>query len=183
MYDISKFHFERWGLNVDENKYFIEYWVKSKVDSNLKIHLDCDDSGFTSRKVESANENKNLSFYSRPFYTCVIYLNDNNYDPTIVTNITNEKYEEKDFNDVNICLSFPRQFKHISFNGGKYFHTGQSIINKMINKKMERYSIFINFWDDTFMIKENIPYAQKSIFSEELESISLKKKKKYFNYI
>jgi hypothetical protein len=178
IYDISKFHFDRWGIILGENKYFIEYWVKNVVDEKLKFHLDCDNNGFTSRTDRNTNENKNNSYYSRPFYTCIIYLNDNNYEPTIVTNVTNKNYEEKNFNNVNINLSFPRKLKHISFNGGKYFHTGQSIINETSNKLIERTSIFFNFWDDTYIIKEKIPYIKKSIFPEELDYISLKNSKR-----
>lgn len=180
IYDISKFHFDRLGITLDENKYFIEYWIKNTVDSNLKVHLDCDNNGFTSRTHENTNKNTNISFYSRPFFTCIIYLNDNDCQPTIVTNITTEKYEEKDFNNVNICLSFPIKLKHISFDGGKYFHTGQSIINKTCNKIMDRFSIFINFWHDTYIIKEKIPYIKKSMFNDEFycrETIPLKKTK------
>jgi hypothetical protein len=164
IYDIVMFQFNEMRLKYDENKYFIEFWIKRKVATQLKFHVDCDEYGFTTKKVNNVNLNIKNDTYARPFLTCILYLNDNSTDPTIITNIDNEMYLKKNFNNVNIGFSFPEKLKLISFNGGKYFHTGISI-NDELN---ERYAIFINFWDDEYILKNKIPYIKYN-FSDELQ--------------
>lgn len=126
VYDISKFHLEKQGYNSKD--IYVEFWCKSKFDTHA-LHVDCDEF----KKTDGT--------YEYPLFTCLTYFNKNNC-PTIITNIDQDKYIYKEFNDESeLCIVYPQEKKQITFDG-KYYH-GSSIVDGIED---ERYIIAINFW-------------------------------------
>jgi len=84
-----------------------------------------------------------------PFFTTVTYLTDNHESPTSVTNFDSENFKFKCFDGEKIiCFSFPEINKHISFEGGKYFHVHSNnnsilVINFYKNKKVENIPYYV----------------------------------------
>jgi hypothetical protein len=77
-----------------------------------------------------------------PIITTITYLNDNDI-PDVLTNIDVESYMFKNINEKFVFgVSFPKKLKHISFNGDKYYHG----INNILNKNDERITLKINIW-------------------------------------
>ena len=113
----------------------IEFWVCKSFEKSL-FHLDCDELA-----KYPAHNYKNIK---RPLITSATYINDNDYEPTIVSNLTEEKYKYKDIEDIELIFSFPRLLKHFIFNGGEYYHTGF----KLDKEQRDRYVIFINIWNE-----------------------------------
>lgn len=146
IYDIALFHFKKMNIIFDENKY-IEFWFKDKHIENTGLHVDCDEYD------RVVNKNKD---FSTPLLSCIIYLNDNMYVPTIITNIDREMHEEIITCDIkknlSLCLSFPKKWKHITFDGGKYYHGACNIIDNFLK---QRKILLINLWDKKPM---NVPY-------------------------
>ncbi len=112
VYELAMFHFARLNIVYDKEKYFIEFWNKNEKNckENNIIH------SFHSDKDELRLEQKNELVY--PLLSTVTYLTDSEC-PTIITNIPYHhinKLEELENNNL-IYLSFPKEFKHIAFNG------------------------------------------------------------------
>ncbi len=112
VYELAMFHFARLNIVFDKDKHFIEFWNKNEKNckENNIIH------SFHSDKDELRLEQKNELVY--PLLSTVTYLTDSEC-PTIITNIPYHhanKLEESENNN-SIYLSFPKEFKHIAFNG------------------------------------------------------------------
>jgi hypothetical protein len=131
--NIVDYHLKR--LNI-ENEIFVEFFFKKYINSDINsFHIDCDEYD---RCI-----NKSLN-YNTPFLSCITYLNDNNTNPTVITELDKEKYESKLFdNDSKLYISLPKKMKHIAFEGGKYYH-GES---KLILEESIRNILVINLWN------------------------------------
>ena len=133
--DIASSHLKEMNIKNDEN-IFIEFWFKSNENPSKLLHLDCD---------EYDRQINNSSDYGTPLLSCITYLNDNKNIPTIITNIDKEKFKYKEIieQELELCLSFPKKLKHITFNGGKYYHGALPIENKAVQP---RNLFLINIW-------------------------------------
>ena len=168
IYDISIFHLKK--LNREMNEYiYIEFWFKTFENRKTNsMHIDCDEYD----KLINGSDTYNV-----PFCSCITYLNDNDNNPTIVTDIDNEQYKYKLFDDSKrLSLYLPRRMKHISFNGGKYYHGEQKLL--MVDN-ITRNIFIINLWDKKPL---NVPYFDYEFF---LYKIAMNNNKKidniYFN--
>lgn len=150
IYDIGMFHFKRVNIEFDENKHNIEFWIpvrdnyNNNDDNNISsLHIDCDEE-------YRIKHNKRTS----PFLSTVTYINydSNRNNPTIITNIeeNNSDISNKDklFQYNKFYFSFPKFLKHISFEGGKYYH---GILNYSENTNEKQYKkrqvLAIGLWD------------------------------------
>lgn len=164
VYKIMKFHIQI--LNISENTIEVEFLYKTG-DSHLHI------------------ENNN------PILSTITYLNDNRNSPTIITNINQENHKFKDFNGEKlICFSFPCKSKHISFEGGKYYHgyynfadenckSNAVLLINLHNKKITNIPYYISsttIYDNCEIAFDNFEHktviANESLINQEfLESI------------
>jgi hypothetical protein len=163
IYEIAMFQFKRLNIEFDSKKHFIEIWHFNKLKPNSNYHLDCDEN---ERKIN------NLTQCSKPFLSCVTYLNDNNDEPTVLTNMTDDLHKNKNVKDIQICFSFPKKLKHIAFQGGKYFHCGKNISN--FNNVLDRNIIVMNLWEKKPLdIKYYNPIATSNKYEKLSKDISL----------
>jgi hypothetical protein len=134
LHDVMDFHCQR--LNYNINEHYTEFWF-NRFHNNNNIHIDGDDYLRNINKVESEN---------KPVFTCLIYMTDSKI-PTIITNLSKTDYNNVTVNH-KIAISFPKKFKTICFEGGKYFHGNYNIFNKTnyndVNEN--RYVIVVNLW-------------------------------------
>ena len=148
VYDIASFHLKNLNMDID-NKY-IEFWFKSATfDKTTMCHIDCDEYD------KSINNNPN---YNTPLLSCVTYLNDNCHAPTLLMDIDEDDYKYKSFENKKLIFSFPKKYKQITFDGGKYFH-GITYLNS--EDQSDRDLLVINFWDVKPL---NVPYFDYSTF-------------------
>jgi hypothetical protein len=150
IYDISIFHLQRLNKEMNDNIY-IEFWFKKYEFVNKNsMHIDCDEYD----KLINRSDNYNV-----PFCSCITYLNDNDSNPTIITDIDKEKYKYKLFDDSKrLSVHLPRRMKHISFNGGKYWHGEQKLL---LLDNVIRNIFVINLWDKKPL---NVPYFNYNYF-------------------
>jgi len=166
IYDISIFHLKKLNKEMNEQIY-IEFWFKQYENTKLisnQMHIDCDEYD----KLINRSNNYNV-----PFWSCITYLNDNDNTPTILTDIDQEQYNYKLFDDSKILsVILPKRMKHVSFNGGKYYHGPQTI--SMLDN-ITRNIFIINLWDKKPL---NVPYFNYEFF---LYKIAMKNKNKITN--
>jgi hypothetical protein len=153
VYDISKFHLDRLNIDINREDIYISFWFKTFFQcSNCRdLHFDSfaygDDSGFKT--------SKNTSFLS-----IITYLTDNE-NPTIITNISEEVIENKKYlENPSLCFSFPKKYKQISFNGGKYIHGEIPLFEKTSNELREM--LVITFTNNSKPL--HVPYYNEPIF-------------------
>lgn len=133
IYDIVNNVLKQKNISFDQSKFHIEFWTK-KQSIFPHMHIDCDIEKY---KLEQK--------HIYPFLSCVLYLNNDNNFPTVLTDIDIEDYKYKSFDaENNLLFSFPRKMKLLTFDG-KYMH-GISNINNIPND--ERNIIAINIWED-----------------------------------
>ena len=84
VFDSAIFHLNNLNQDVDNEEYFIEFWIKNKFDT-CKLHVDCDEY-----------EKKTNLNYIYPLLSIVSYFNESEA-PTIITNIDMERYKYKNF--------------------------------------------------------------------------------------
>jgi len=165
IYDLSIFHLERLNLNVDFNKYKIEFWWKNDNNINPIIH------GLHSDKDEILMKTKNILI--SPLLSTITYINDSIY-PTFITNTSEKKLKEKNIVNINkgIILSFPKKLKHISFDGSNLHGVFNIYENIDINNK-NRKTLMFNIWDlhIPLGIKNKIFDNNEKIFYENKNQI------------
>jgi hypothetical protein len=151
VYDIASFHLKKMDKEINETT-FIEFWFKANGIPSKSLHIDCDEY---ERQINKSQE------FATPILSCITYLNDNIYIPTIITDIDKEKYKFKDFNcnESVLYFSFPKKWKHITFNGGKYYHGACQLYD--IDEKTERNIFLINIWNKKPL---NVPYFNAEHF-------------------
>lgn len=134
VYEIAMFHFNRLGITYDANIHDIEFWIKHTYRTDTSLHID-----------HNENERKlGVTPVSTPILSTVTYFIDNDNTPTIITNIKTENI----FNELDpqeVYLSFPKFLKHISFNGGKYYHNMLNLYD-LDNSIVTRPIIAIGLW-------------------------------------
>lgn len=164
VYEIMQFHIKRL------NKYY-----EDDIDVTFSIKID---------------DSKLMIENDKPFLTTITYLNCENSDlPTIITNINEEDYKFKDFSkEKSFCFSFPRKNKHISFEGGKFYHRHYNLrtenscvlLINLYNKKIENvpyYNPTCEIAEDDFTIlfekqhHTRIVLDETMITSKNLESV------------
>jgi len=150
VYDIAMFHFKRLNIEFDQEKYFIEFWLKSKTKYS-DTHVDCDEY-----------EREHNHNYIHPICSCVTYINDHPC-PTVITPINLESYTYKDFpQETQLYFSFPKEGKHIAFDGS-FFHCAANLDHSI--EDTNRNILCINLWDRK---PTNLPYYvsnEESIYS------------------
>lgn len=153
--NIALFHLNRLDIHINNNIY-VEFWWKLEADTD-NFHLDCDEYI------------KNVTGeYVSPLLSCVTYLNDNAC-PTVITNVNFEDYKYKNFKNHNcIYLSFPREWKHITFDS-KLFH-GISNVFENDESNKPRYMLAINLWDKKPV---NIEYFSTTNYDNNDVNISI----------
>lgn len=166
VYETIVFHIKQLSLidkniELDINKYYIEFWNKTKVykDSINILHVDCDEE-----KRKAKNE------YSHPILSCVTYFDDSEF-PVLLTDITRDEYMFKEFeNKPKNQIIFPKKYHQIVFDGSKY-HGVSDILNIFNNENdiqsYDRNIIAINLWNAK---PTNISYYESensSIYNKE----------------
>lgn len=132
IHEICSVHLKNKNITYNEN-IFVEFWLKNNLDFDHNyMHIDKDEY-----EVDILNKEQNE--VNRPFSSLVLYLNDNNSIPTVITKINNTN----EIDSKQIVISFPRKNTVISFEGGNCHH-GQFNIN---NINQERYIVAINIWN------------------------------------
>ena len=148
--DIATFHVNELKKSLNEN-IFIEFWFKKyENNDNNNFHIDCDEYDKLINKSENCNT---------PLLSCVTYLNDNDNNPTLITDVDKETYKYKQFDNKKICLSLPRKMKQITFNGSDYYHTECKL---SFVKDAIRNILVINIWDKKPL---NVPTFNYEYFS------------------
>ena len=152
IYDNIAFHSKR--LNIDLSNKYISFWARETEYDFNDIHTHIDHCDYELRKYNTQTR--------VPLFTSIIYFNDNNC-PTLVTDITRDMYNKKNFMNIynnKLLLSFPKILKNIVFDSGNKYH-GESYLSDY--EISERKAIIIAVWD-----KENkplhIPYFDKANF-------------------
>jgi len=130
VYDIAMFHFERLNIhNIEEH--YIEFWFRFQCDNHI-LHVDCDEA----KRVHG--------IFEYPILASVTYLNDFLNNPTIITKVDIDMYNDDKIEDqTELVLSLPKRNKHITFDG-KYFH-GTTKLSDM-QYTTPRYLLAINLW-------------------------------------
>jgi GR25 family glycosyltransferase involved in LPS biosynthesis len=135
IYDNIKFHTNRLNISLDDK--YISFWTKKQEYTFNYIHMHIDHCDYESRIYDTENR--------APLFTSIIYFNDNDC-PTLVTDITRDMYNNKDFiKNKKLLFSFPRILKNIVFEGGKYIH-GESYLSNY--ELTDRKAIVIAVWDN-----------------------------------
>jgi hypothetical protein len=141
IYDITVINFNNINLKMSED-ITIEFWLQDEfVNHNNFMHKD-----------HSEFDLKYNNLFVNPFLSSIFYLNNSVY-PTVI--IDKQRKE--------LCFSFPKTNKLISFNGGDNFHGSCNIFNKnsmLDNSNSKRYTLVINYWNKNvtrrpFLIKKN----------------------------
>jgi len=130
LYELALYHAK--CLDLNEEDIFIEFCVKTELSNNFDIEYD-----------KHYMPGENLLDIVTPVITTITYLN-NNKIPDIITNIDMDSYKFKEFHSGNntIKFIFPKLLKHISFDGGKFYHGIQNILNET----NERLILKMNIW-------------------------------------
>lgn len=129
VFEISHFHITK--LNLNESDICIEYFFENLTTSKMDIDY-----------IKNTNSFADYKEHYFPIITTITYLNDNDI-PDVLTNIDVESYMFKNISETfAFGVSFPKKLKHISFNGDKYYHG----INNILNKNDERITLKINIW-------------------------------------
>ena len=156
VYDIAKFHLDRLQLPLDDSKY-IEFWFKNNETPSKDFHVDCDEYD---RQIHHSPD------FDTPLLSCITYLNDNDYVPTIITDVDKTSFKYKEFNrqktGMKMCFSFPKEWKHICFEGGKYYHGARNIASTVNPSSLQpRHLLLVNIWDKKPL---NVPYFDITYF-------------------
>jgi hypothetical protein len=149
VYDIAMFHFQRLGIEYKKDKHHIEFWFKNKFVSTCHIDTDEYERDF----------NNEFKYDNGPLLSCITYLSESNI-PTFITDITYNDYMNDNYSEKNkIFISFPKYLKHLTFNGGKYYHGTCKVFDNEIS--CQRCVLAVNLWNKK---PNKVPYFDNSIF-------------------
>jgi hypothetical protein len=175
LFQLSEYN-KKNNTSIDIKNIFIEFW--SLQDTHFKrMHFDKDEQDYLI--------NKNNTTYRKPFLSCITYLNDDVYAPTLITDIrriTGSNDEREDFysgKHTNFGFVYPKKMKQITFDGGNYLH-GMYLFDE---KCSNRLVLPINFWFERPTYLSYFPYYSylKSTYSNH-QIISLSKKHMNIEY-
>jgi glycosyl transferase family 25 len=143
IYDIAKQHCDNKNINIDDT--VISFWVKTSPYNFEYIHTHFDHCDYEWRIMGSMKV--------KPIFTTLTYFDDN-YCPTIITDITREMVDQKNFinnHNKQFILSFPKVMKHVCFDSGNYSH-GESYIQDY-DPEESRKTLVVAVW-----YKNSSPY-------------------------
>ena len=155
VYDNAVFHISEYNkthnTNINIHDIYIEFW--SLNDNTFKrMHFDKDEQDYI--------VNGNITNYAAPFLSCITYLNDDNYAPTLITDIIRKYGSDNEREDIyntkhnNFGVIFPRKMRQITFDGGNYLH-GMYLLDEKCN---DRLVLPINFWIKKPKLLSYFPY-------------------------
>jgi hypothetical protein len=164
IYDIAMFHFKRMNIEFDERIHNIEFWIPPRTHySDNALHIDCDEE-YRIKYRKKKN----------PFLSTITYLSYDNEmkNPTMVTNIPHNnssilnKYGILQHN--KFYFSFPKFLKHLTFEGGEYYHGILDYFDCAKNNKKEnsRIILAVGLWEKELY---NI-----NIFSSKCNNLEIK---------
>lgn len=144
--EISDYYLQK--LNIPfNNDIIIEFWIKHQNYNAGTFHLDSSDTNTSCR----------LGYGLNPFLTSILYLDDNEYNYTLISNLTNTDLKFNNFKNKIISFVKPTYLKLISFFGGQHFH------GNIYHDDSTRRLLVINYWyktpvlfEDFYFYKENI---------------------------
>ena len=168
IYDIAMFHFRRLNIEFDESKYKVDFWIPVRdYFGDDGLHVDTDE-------IYREKYRKKIS----PFLSTITYLN---YDsemknPTMITNIPHNNSNILNKKNLlqynNFYFSFPKFLKHISFEGGKYYHGILDYFNAAKNnEKDSRIILAIGLWDIETYNKYIFPSKCNNLETKYLRTI------------
>ena len=114
--------------------------------NRLSINSKYTEFGFIHKKI---NFMKNEG--STPILSIIVFFDNNNNNPFLITNLMEETYKYKNFDNLIISCSFPKKLNHIIFESNEYYHS-------VYNEK----TLVINVLDE--YQSNSIPFPKK-IFS------------------
>jgi hypothetical protein len=148
-YDIAMFQLRERNIVFNDDIYIQIGFKSGKTDLIRELHVDWFPND------ESENQ---ISLSS------ILYLNYSKR-PSIFTDLTMSEYYNKNFeNQKNICFSFPKPLKLITFNGRKYFHGYYDIFEKNVSD-IDRPMIILKVWN--CKTRPLIDYFDNTVFSLE----------------
>jgi len=168
IYDIAMFHFKRMNIQFDENKHKIDFWIPVRDYFGYEgLHVDTDE-------LYRKEYHKKIS----PFLSTITYLNYDNdtKNPTMITNIPHNNSNILNKKNLlqynNFYFSFPKFLKHISFEGGKYYHGILNYCNCLIDEpNPSRIILAIGLWDIETYNKYIFPSRCNNLETKYLQSI------------
>lgn len=168
IYELTQFHMNKMNLDINSDNINIEFWFKTSETYKKQLHTDGDDNSINSRKISPC-----------PIFTSLLYLNDHS-NPTFITNINEESYKYKNFENENsnLFFIFPKKLRNVIFDPS-YFHSEIDIFNE---NDIKRNVLVINVWKNYKPI--NIPFynnINKEYILENTDEILINFKK--YNYI
>jgi hypothetical protein len=163
-YDIALFHLTKMNMTLKNKK--ISFWTKSKRASCLNCSYPHTDGDDYERNVYNNSTIK-------PLFTTLTYFNDNDLNPTIITQITKEHVTKNKVANKDISLIFPKTNLHIFFEGQTFFHFESNFFNidKEINK--DRCLLIVAVWNNYWPMF--VPFYNYSIQNYAMFSKTNKK--------
>ena len=158
VYDIAKFHLQSYSLMKD---YFVSFFIQSK-ENNVCFIDNC--------KIDK-------DILMKPILSTITYLNDieKENDISILTDIDEEHFKFKLLTDSNkIVLSFPKMMRHISFDGGNYYHLYNkgSLIIQIWCKKPNILNYNDKTYDDNFGRNDDFVVLKKVYDNEKIIEVN-----------
>lgn len=169
-YDIALFHLTK--LNMTLKNKNISFWTKSKRSYCLNCSYPHTDGDGYERTIYNNSSIK-------PLFTTLTYFNDNDLNPTIITEITKEQVTKNKVVNKDISLIFPKTNLHVFFEGQTFFHFESNFFNidKEINK--DRQLLIVAVWDNYRPMR--VPFYNDSIM--ECATINKTKFEKNIKFI
>ena len=124
IYDISLFHMNT--MNIQFNDIYITF----QFANNNTMHVN-----------------------KQPFMSCVTFLEDS-IDPFYITDVDNESYKFKNFQNNKMFLTIPKKMMHIIFSGGNYY------------KHNDMMMLVIHFWKKTYSLSSQS--INSELFPEQI---------------
>jgi hypothetical protein len=157
VHKIACFHLNRIGLPFDENKHIeFTFYNRSKIANDILLF----------------GNNITIS----PITTSITYFYNNNFSPSLITNINYKNYKYKTFynESLNLIFSFPEKNKHIFFDETDNYY-GKFYCDDSKNECIE---LVVKLWEG----KPDIPYfyfnnhiSEQSKFDESLFEVDINK--------
>jgi len=149
-------------LNIVPSNNYYQLNTNKKLFSFLEIivyniiNFHCDRLNIGKKYIEFGFVEKNNYFVKKnkpnPILSIVVFL-ENNQNPLLISNLIEDTYKYKEFNDIKISCFFPKIFKHIIFEPNNNYYS-------LLNEK----TLIINIWEK--FQSNSIPFPEK-IFSPE----------------
>ena len=125
--EISDYYLQKLQIPFN-NDIIVEFWIKTYT-NNTTLHLDSSDSHDTK-----------LGYGLNPFFSSILYLNDNEKNYTLISNVTNTDLKFNNFKNKIISLVKPSYLKLITLFGGQHFH------GNLYHDRSTRNLLVINYW-------------------------------------